>query len=398
MDYKGGSMFNEIRNDRYYSLMALLCKSELTSSDCSFAYSELKSLDLHELFTKSLEHDVASIIYPVICDLKVDLDDEWRINYELVKQRITFMIGKLNEIADKFFESNIPIVALKNSGIAVAYVRDFGKCPMGDIDTLVNRDDFRVAHSILLEMGFVFKFRSEFEFEDLEIAINDGGTEYFYQDPLNSNNQMWFEMSWRPIAGRWIRKDKEPRSEDLIKRSFECKGSKVRILAPEDNLLQVSVHTAKHSYVRDPGFRLHLDVERVVSNEIIDWDVFVRRTIEMNVKTSVFFSLLIPNYLFDCKINDRTFVQLEPNKFKRESIHFFLKKVKILHPKQPKFSRIEFIIFQFLLYDSFRDVLAVVFPSRIFLKKKYSFKYSIFYPIFQIRWLFDLLGLRKRKK
>ena len=54
--------------------------------------------------------------------------------------------------------------------------------------------------------------------------------------------------------------------------SLEVNGSNVRILAPEDNLLQVALHTAKHSYVRAPGFRLHSDVDRVVRFQSIDWN------------------------------------------------------------------------------------------------------------------------------
>ena len=51
--------------------------------------------------------------------------------------------------------------------------------------------------------------------------------------------------------------------DDLIDRSQQIEGTSLRILSPEDNLLQVCLHTAKHSYVRSPGFRLHLDVDQL---------------------------------------------------------------------------------------------------------------------------------------
>ena len=47
-----------------------------------------------------------------------------------------------------------------------------------------------------------------------------------------------------------------------------------QILSPEDNLLQVALHTAKHSYVRAPGFRLHSDVDRIVCFQEINWNIF----------------------------------------------------------------------------------------------------------------------------
>jgi len=56
------------------------------------------------------------------------------------------------------------------------------------------------------------------------------------------------------VAGRWIRPDQEPGAEELLARSISIPGSAARLLAPEDNLLQIALHTAKHSYVRAPGF------------------------------------------------------------------------------------------------------------------------------------------------
>ena len=87
---------------------------------------------------------------------------------------------------------------------------------------------------------------------------------------------MWVELQWRPVAGRWIREDQEPNADDLINRSLPITGTNVRLLAPEDNLLQVCLHTAKHSYMRAIGFRLHTDVDRIVNYQNINWNIFYR--------------------------------------------------------------------------------------------------------------------------
>ena len=54
---------------------------------------------------------------------------------------------------------------------------------------------------------------------------------------------------WRPIAGRWIQPHNEPNGDELMDNSIKTKGSDVRILSPEDNLLQVALHTAKHYFM-----------------------------------------------------------------------------------------------------------------------------------------------------
>ena len=78
---------------------------------------------------------------------------------------------------------------------------------------------------------------------------------------------------------------------ELIDNSINIKNSSVKILAPEDNLLQVALHTAKHSYVRAPGFRLHSDVDRIIRFQKIDWSHFEKIVLKLKLKTAVYFSL-----------------------------------------------------------------------------------------------------------
>ena len=111
-------------------------------------------------------------------------------------------------------ESGIPMVILTNGGIIADIVNDAAACPMEDIDSLVRKEDFYQAHEILVKNGFVFKFRSEYEKEELEQAYLDGSTEYYI--PMPNGGDMWFELSWRAIAGRWIRPDKEPDTKELF--------------------------------------------------------------------------------------------------------------------------------------------------------------------------------------
>ena len=97
-------------------------------------------------------------------------------------------------------------------------------------------------------------------------------------------------------------------------------GTKVGILSPEDNLLQVCVHTAKHSYVRAPGLRLHLDVERIVAHKQIDWEVFLRKVKDAHVKTSTYYSLYLANMLFGTPIPQAVLDALHPGDRKNRKL------------------------------------------------------------------------------
>jgi hypothetical protein len=391
-------MFAEINNNKYYQLMVLLAAEFPDTEQINKANELLREIDLNILFQCACEHEMESIVFPALRSLyRGELSEAWEKKYIQTRNRISFMIDKLGEIAERLNEKGIPLVALKNGGIASAMIDDMAKSPMGDIDTLVNKKDFEKAHKILLEMGFKFEFRSEYEMEDLQQAFIDGGTEYYYQEASGSGNEMWFEMAWRPIAGRWIRLDKEPNAEILIEESHLVKDTSIRILAPEDNLLQVAIHTAKHSYVREPGFRLHLDVERIVKHSKIDWEIFNQKVTKVGTKTAVYYSLYIAKKLFKTPIPEACLQELKPNKIKNWYITTALKKAQLLHPTSRKFTRIQFVVFQFMLYDNLWDIYKVIIPYTKWLKEKYNFKIPVFIPWFMFIRILDLIGIRKSK-
>ena len=226
------------------------------------------------IYKSSKLNNVASIVAHALitCIDSKKLPKHWYKEYENMNDKIFSYIEELNKVADLLNKKNIQIIALKNIGIAVGIYSYHGANPMGDIDVLVRKSQFKEAHQILTTSGYTLKFRSKFEKNNIESAILSGGAEYSFI--LNNKEHLWFELQWRAISGRWIQPKQEPNTNDLFNRSLKVKGSKVRLLSPEDNLLQVALHTAKHSYVRAPGFRLHVDVDRIVSTQNIDWKIF----------------------------------------------------------------------------------------------------------------------------
>ncbi|GAB6155715.1 hypothetical protein JCM17380_44660 [Desulfosporosinus burensis] len=388
-------MFEKLKENAYFNEICYLSKEHVAAKDLSKASDLLCNIDLDKLFRVAIDNEVASIIYPSLALIIPDrLPEEWENEYLKVKKHVTFMMNQVTCLAKVLKDVGIPLVILKNGGIALSMEYDLGKCPMGDVDTLVRKKDFIKAHNVILGQGYKFKFRSEYEFEDIEQAYQDGSTEYYKQE---NDNIMWFELAWRPIAGRWIAHELEPSAEDFVSHAVEIEENGAYVLSPEDNLLQVCIHTAKHSYIREPGFRLHLDVERIVNRTQIDWDLFIRKAEETKVKAVAYFSLYIPHVLFGTPIPNEVLNRLKPNQLKERILRNMIERGGILNDGKEKFSKISFIMFQLLLYDSVTIAWKVAFPGVVSLKKKYGGNSTHRIIIAQIKHIMDLAGVRKKK-
>lgn len=371
----------------------------LSGSDKEKRVTSLKKLwpaigSEDELFEIAQTDEVASHIGWLLQETQLNYSVAWQKECRKVEKRVTILMDTLEEIAQCLQKSEIKIVALKNAGITKGIYPIYACSPMGDIDLLVSASDFHKAHHFITkELGFTFKFRSELEEEDLEEAFKGGGTEYFKE---NKGQTVWLELQWRPIAGRWIQPHNEPNGDDLLKRSIPLQNSAVRILAPEDNLLQVALHTAKHSYVRAPGFRLHSDVDRIVRYQIIDWEKFVKNVSYLKLKTSVYFSLYFAKELLETPVPDNVVQQLRPGYITRKTIFYYIRKAGIFNQKKKKFSKTGYIIFNLCLYDSFSEIIKAVFPPFKTLKIRYNIKYWWQLPYFHFIRLKDLIFKRAK--
>lgn len=347
------------------------------------------------IYNIAREHELDTLLSHRIADMIGwdNLPIDWLESHNNTRKRIMAYLAELDHIADILDSKGIRLVALKNGGIARGIYQCPGCCPMGDLDVLVLRKHFRRAHRLLLEEGYYFEYRSALEKVNISAAERSGSAEYW--KVLPSGHKMWLELQWRPVAGRWISSEQEPTVEELLARSISVPGTAVRMLSPEDNLLQVSLHTAKHSYMRAPGIRLHLDVDRIVRHyPEMDWNVFIGRVSKYMVKTAVYFSLLIPKELLHTPIPETVLMALRPPEWKERLIVSWLKTVGLFNPQQRKFGNLGYIIFNSLLYDDIQGLLRGAFPNRPWMRERYNIRNDMLLPFYHGKRLLDLLFRR----
>ena len=354
-----------------YEKMLVACLVSRDAADIPGIAAIYRQCQERRLFDFAQEHECGGIIASRLEELGKPTP-EWRSVAADWKYRLTLRFEALEALAVALSAENIPMAALKNTGIARAIYPHYEECPMGDFDVLVCKKDFERAHEIVMSQGFELDFRAQETIEEkgVKAGLLSGGTEY--KKDLGDDT-LWLELQWRPIAGRWIAPEDEPKAEDLIGTSLCLPDSQILLLQPEYNLLQVCLHTAKHSYVRAPGLRLHTDVDRIVrAYPAFDWDLFLDRVRAMRVKTAVYFSLKIPYDLFKTPIPERVLKSLRPPAPQALAIFRFIAHAGLFSPLAPKFSRAQYLAFSALLFDSPAACLHSAFPSPEFMRDSYG--------------------------
>lgn len=383
----------DFMNDEIYKLMLDMAKECHVEGEETSIIERFSKVDKEKFFWACKEHELDGVVGYYAKTLGLDIGEEWEIEYEKQKKHLEFLKEKSIEVCTLMKQNGIHMIILKNGGIMHDIMNSAVQCPMEDIDSLVMKKDFHKAHDILLKNGFTFKFRNIYEEEKLEESYRDGSTEYFIT--MTNGEKIWFELSWRVVAGRWIRPDLEPDTDDFISRSYYTAGNSVRVLSPEDNLLQICIHTAKHSYVRAPGLRLHMDVDRIVTHKVIDWELFIKKVKTTRVRKSTYLSLYIPSVLFQTRVPQWVLNELRPKNTGR--LISMLTIAGLLHPNSHKFSKIQFLNFQTALYDNKKDILRVIYPSKEWIKNRYICNNNWQIILRVLLRLFDLAGIRKRR-
>ena len=376
-----------------YEKMLVSCLVARQDADLDKISELYKECQTRKLYLFAEEHECASIVAARLQAIDKSTP-QWDYALDDWKYRLIQRFEALDALAAALKTENIPVIALKNAGIARGIYPYIEECPMGDIDVLVKKSDFVRAHEIVMQQGFSLGFRAEatIEEEGVEAGLISGGTEY--RRDL-TDDILWLELQWRPVAGRWIAPEVEPVADDLFETSLAIEGTDIRLLDPVSNLLQVCLHTAKHSYVRVPGLRLHTDVDRIVrAYPDLNWDQFLERVRAMRVKTSVYFSLLIPKTIFQTPVPDDVLDALRPPEFQYNFILDTICKGGLFHPMQSKFSRPKYLAFAAMLFDSPRACLHSAFPSPAFMRELYGLNSNAALPLCYFKRFAGLLFKR----
>jgi hypothetical protein len=214
------------------------------------------------------------------------------------KARVSKLVDALGGISARVDEAGCTMAAIEGGGILLSSdlpIEAF--CP-SDIDLLVAPLDWSKVTACFEAEGFVCEERSG--------RAVTGRREYRRGDLWLGVGTIPFERKWVPL----LFNDRTP--QWLVRRIPSKKDPRIAVLEPTDALAFVAMHSSLHSFVRAPGIRLHVDTDRVVRDNAVDWDRLVSEIKAMGIETRAFVSLSMAAGLMSTPIPESVLKQLCP--------------------------------------------------------------------------------------
>jgi hypothetical protein len=197
--------------------------------------------------------------------LPTDVDRLLRSAYEINLRRGLWFAGELARIVRHFDRLQLPVLPFKGPVLAQTLYGDPGRRTFSDLDFLISPADFERAKEALAQLGYSPS-------ADLSPATESfwlrNGYERSFNGPAGNN---LVELQWA-LLPKFYAVDLGVKG--LLVRSgravvAECE---VRCLSPEDSLLVLSLHAAKHLWGRLIWL---VDIAQTLRIEKIDYDLVV---------------------------------------------------------------------------------------------------------------------------
>ena len=309
---------------------------------------------------------------------------DWVSFHDNSRIKLKGFFDELDSLAVKLRDAGIPLVLIENGSIARASYPCRGCFAFGDLDVIVDKWQLMEAHQVLLENGYNPSSADEGGLPNL----CHGRAEY---EKNLSVGLFRLNVQWSLVARRWFTGDREPRFDELLSHSEEIDKNGVRILGPEHNLFQLCLHNTSHLYIRKPGVRLHLDVERLIRSAEINWDAYISLVIRFHQKTASYITLLMSKLLFETPVPESVLQTLRPSNWKEKQILRIVFGKNLLELNEVKFAKLEFLTLSVLTYDNVGNLVRAVFPRLVEMRRIYVFQSALLLPYFYTKRIILML-------
>jgi hypothetical protein len=245
------------------------------------------SVDWAAVLHLAEHHGTSSIVYRNLSRLSnvipPDPLRELCQRYEQNVHKSLLLATELIRILDCVEALRIELIPYKGAMLSENYYGDMAIRQSGDIDLFVRAGDVAQAKDAVRELGYAPRVNIPKWAEGDYLAT---GYECTFDSPAGKN---LLELQWA-LQSRFYAVDFE--MEGLFARAVEgtVAGRAVKTLAPEDLLLVLCAHAAKHAW----GRLIWLcDIAQIVKRENLNWDLVRGRVRTYGIERILHISLLL---------------------------------------------------------------------------------------------------------
>ncbi len=271
------------------------------------------------------------------------LPDPWRELLDTNERRVTDLKDALRTVVARLEDAGCPSALVESAGVLFGTNLPLRAFCSGDFDLLVQREHWDTVCDA-------------FEAEGFHHADRRGRptTRVEYQREAADGTVQWLEVGFAPFDRMWLPLHYEDRCETWLSRRRPSKregADDLHVLAPADALVFVAFHTSLHSFIRAPGLRLHVDVDRLVQDHLIDWAWVMDEIDASHIRTRAYVSLAMARGLLGTPVPEDVLDALDPGPTRRKALFGLLTREGVLADGAGKLGRAQTVLLDVLLDD-----------------------------------------------
>ncbi len=255
-------------------------------------------LDFEYLVSSALRHGMMSLLYWHLNTICPEALPEVTLKYLRDRfyekaLRNLFLAGRLVELL-KIFEANgVHAAPYKGPVLAASVYGLLSLREIGDLDILVRKRDVLTVKDLLLTRGYQPEFNLS---PEQEVTYLRTECEYNFD---SIDRTVHVEIHWEIVPRYFSFQLDHERLWGRIKTTSLC-GANVRMLCPEDCLLILCVHGAKHSWDRLVWI---CDIAQLIGvHPELDWEQIMEQASALGMRRMLVLGLFLANNLLGASL------------------------------------------------------------------------------------------------
>jgi Uncharacterised nucleotidyltransferase len=246
-----------------------------------------RNVDWEEVLRLADHHGTSSLLFQNLSRLSdvvpPSILSTLREHHESNIRKSLFLTRELIRIGDLLDGLGIEVIPYKGLVLSEIYYGDAALRQSGDIDLFVRRREVTQIKEAVRELEYTTRVSIS---KEAEQDYLDSGYEYTFDSPAGCNV---LELQWA-LQPRFYAVDFD--MEEMFARAVNVTvaGRLMRIPSPEDLLLILSVHAAKHVWERLIWL---CDIEQILKREKLDWDWVQSRARDLGIARILCVTLLL---------------------------------------------------------------------------------------------------------